>query len=366
MKKSKVLHLELSGQVGGIESFLTNLYSSMNQELIQFDFITQVNNPAKEFEMKQMGGNIFKVSSYKNPVKYIEDLQKVLEKGYEAIHIHKNSAANILPFIAIQKYKKKQKVIVHAHNTAPSIGKSTIILHKLNKNYLWKHSEYHLACSDLAGQWLYGRNNKFNVVKNGIDIKKYLFHLEDRKRIRNILGIPGNAFIVGHIGRFTKQKNHKRLISIFREINLKNKNSYLLLIGTGELEYLIKEIVFQMNLEKNIIFLGMRNDVPCLLNAMDVFFMPSIYEGLPIAAIEAQASGLPTILSDTISHETEITDAVSWISLEERDTAIADRILHNECEFSLRLNRNQQAIDSGYDIKMIGEYMSKIYLTGSI
>ena len=361
MEKIKILHFEISDSVGGIESFLVNLYTCIDREEFQFDFITQSDFPAKGDELQKLGGKIYKISTVKNPFKYIYDICKILDKGYDLVHIHKNSLANILQLIAVKICRKKIKIVLHSHNTAPTKGKITYFFHKLNINYGYYNSNYHLACSEVAGKWMYSNKN-FTVVKNGIIAKDYLFSQEKKEQVRKDLFIPKNAFVIGHVGRFSLQKNHEKLINIFNEIYLQDRNSYLILIGEGNLKESIVQLVKKLHLEKNVFFLGIRKDIPNLLNAMDVFLMPSFYEGLPVSAIEAQASGLNVVLSKNISEQTEITDGVMWFSIDDENEKIAKLVILNknvlECE---RINRNKQVIDKGYDMRTTSCYISELY-----
>lgn len=184
MKKIKVLHLELSENTGGIEVFLYNLYSHIDRDQFQFDFITQSDAPAKENEFKDLGGHIIKISSYKHPVRYYRELKTVMERGYDIIHIHKNSAANILP-VVIANIVGNATVISHSHNTSPtSGGRISLLLHKVNRGYLYKAIKYHLACSQEAGKWMYGSNKEFHVIPNGIDTKRFAFNQQTRNLYR--------------------------------------------------------------------------------------------------------------------------------------------------------------------------------------
>lgn len=362
-QKVKVLHLELDVHMGGIESFLYNLYSQIDREYVQFDFITRSDRPAMELELKKLGANIYQVSSYRKPLAYMHILTAVIENGYNVIHIHKNSAAIILPFIVAHRHKNL-RIFVHSHNTRPSVGGLSKVLHTLNKGILWNFSNEHFACSEVAGEWLYGFNKKFTVLKNGIITKDYKYNPYLRDSKREELHIPSDGFVVGNIGRFTEQKNQKRLVEIFEQILKINKNSYLLLIGDGNQRKKVKDYCSKRHLTEHVFFLGVRNDIQGLLMAMDAFIMPSLYEGLPIVAIEAQSTGLPLYLSDTISKETEITDAVQWFSLEESDMNIAKKVKIDQCTEKDRLNRNSKVIEAGFDMQETANYLCEKYCEG--
>ena len=361
MEKVKVLHMEIDVHMGGIESFLFNLYSQIDRERVQFDFVTRSNSPAMESELRELGAKIYRVSSYKNPLAYMRDLNAVIEYGYDIIHIHKNSAAVILPFIVAHKHKNI-RVFVHSHNTSPSIGGATQLLHILNRNILWKYSDEHFACSQIAGEWLYGKNKTFTVLKNGINTNAYKYDLQRRMAKRKELGIAENIFAIGNVGRFTEQKNQKRLVQIFEEYIRKNSNSVLLLVGDGEQKNVVENYCKERNLTKHVMFLGIRKDIPDLMMAMDAFVMPSIYEGLPIVAIEAQSAGLPLYLSNTISDETDITSNVKWFSLEEDNKAIAGIICDEQSTTQERIERNSKVVTAGFDMGETAKILQDAYV----
>lgn len=361
MEKVKVLHLELDVHMGGIESFLYNLYSQIDRERVQFDFVTRSNRPAMESELRELGAKIYRVSSYKNPLAYMRDLNAVIENGYDVIHIHKNSAAVILPFIVAHKHKNS-RVFVHSHNTAPSKGKVTTILHQINKKSLYELSDIHLACSDVAGKWMYG-DRKFEVVRNGIDTDKFRFDKNRRDVKRRELNVSDKTFVIGNVGRFTEQKNQVRLLDIYSEVKKKNSDSKLLLIGEGDLKEGCVVKAKELGIEKNVMFLGNRNDVADLMQAMDAFVMPSLFEGLPIVGVEAQAAGTHAFLADTISKETEISSNVTWFGLEQTDEEIARMILSSGVSTDLeRLKANKDVRKAGYDMFSTCKRIEEIYL----
>lgn len=350
MRKIKVLHLELSDNLGGIESFLYNVYSVIDKSKVQFDFVTRSYKPAKGDELAELGAGIINISNYSHPFRYMKELRNIVSEGeYDVVHIHKNSAAIILPFYLLRN-DKNVKVFVHSHNTRPSIKGVSSVLHRINKDYLYKHSSEHLACSQVAGEWLYGKKRDFAVIKNGIITNKFLFDKGNSEIIRKELNIPDDAFVIGNVGRFSQQKNQKRLIDIFIEIQKSNSNTYLILIGDGELRFEVEAYACENNIP-NIMFLGVRKDISMLMMAMDSFVMTSIYEGLPLVAVEAQAAGLDLYLANTISRETELTDSVEWFDLNESNCDIAKKIKLRKSSLTERLKRNQAVKNQGYDIE---------------
>lgn len=358
-RKIKILHFELSDNVGGIESFLLNLYTAIDRDRYQFDFVTTSDHPALGKQLEALGGHIYQVAPYKQAFSYSRDIRKVMAGGYDIVHIHKNSAANVIPFKAASEFPSI-KVIAHSHNTLPNGGKILSLLHRINKQYLWKNSDVHLACSTVAGEWMYGREKKFEVIPNGIDTQKFAYSDSEYIETRKSLGIAESTFVVGHIGRFTEQKNHVGLIRIFDQIYKLHPDSVLLLVGDGQLRRQIEELANSLDCRKAIRFLGIRNDVNKLLKCMDVFLMPSIYEGLPVVCIEAQAAGAYVWLSDTISREVELTHQVEWFNLEDKN--IAKRIINKgRPTSSHRLLCNQEIVRKGYDYKSLADKIDEIY-----
>lgn len=322
----RVLHFELTENIGGIETFILNLYKNIDRNKYKFDFIATCDNPAYGREFETLGGQIYRVPGYKNIVGYSRKITELIKRNdYDIIHIHKNSAANILPAI-IAKQVSRAKIIVHAHNTLPTKGLFSKLLHKMNRDYLYKLSDVHLACSDIAGRWMFGNEN-FEVIPNGIDADRFKFSEEGRNKVRREFKIPEEAFVIGNIARFVEQKNHRLLISIFENLLQIQKNAYLILVGRGGLEEKIKSSVQEKGISDHVIFAGSRKDIPDVMSAMDVFLMPSLYEGLPIVAVEAQANGLPLVLSDTIAKETNILGDTTWIGLYEDTNDIAKKIV---------------------------------------
>lgn len=311
MKRIRVLHSELNGELGGIESFLYNVYRFIDKEKVEFDFLTISDTPAYGDKFKKMGSTVYKVPKHINFLGYYFAIDKILREGnYDIVHIHKNSAIDILILKVLQRFPNI-KVVVHSHNTFPSVGGKLEKLHKFNRKYLYDNADYRLACSDNAGKWMYG-NGAFEIIKNGIDTKGFRFCTEYGEEIRAMYGIPMNAFVIGHVGRFTNQKNHSKLIDIFAAIKERKSDAYLLLLGGGELQDTIKSKVEKLNLCDSVIFCGVRTDVNKYLCAMDAFVFPSTWEGLGIVAIEAQASGLECYLSRELPKEVEVTD-IDWI-----------------------------------------------------
>lgn len=360
MEKIRVLHSELNGELGGIESFLYNLDNFMDKDKVVFDFLTTSSNPAYGEQLQKAGSKIYMVPSHYKFLEYRLAVKKILKEGkYDIVHIHKNSAIDILLLSVIKQFPDI-KVIAHSHNTFPSIGGKFQKLHYINRKILYKNTDCHLACSENAGRWMYG-NGTFEIIRNGIDTNVFKYNTRDREEIRRRYGIGEDAFVVGHVGRFTIQKNHSELVDIFMCLKKAHENSYLMLIGCGELENTIRDKVKQLRLEDSVIFCGVRKDVSKYFCAMDAFVFPSIWEGLGIVAIEAQAAGLETYLSKEVPKEVEVTDAVKWFDNKTSADEIAKQIDVRKVPENIRNARNTDVMNCGYDMKESAVKLLQIY-----
>lgn len=313
----RVLQIGMHDKIGGIETFLMNYYRNINKKGIQFDFVTMFDSICFEEEIKQLGGRVYKVTNVKkNPLKYYSQLKKIMEENkYRIVHINMLSLANIIPII-VAKRAKVENIIIHSHNTSTPHGIIRKLLDKFNKKIAVNNATELFACSELAGKWMFEKEKDFIVINNAIDLNNYKFNPSIRDKIRQELKIE-NKFVVGHIGRFSEQKNHKFLIEIFREVSKKEPNAILLLIGDGELKEEIKNLVNKYELNEKVIFIDSVSNANEYYQAMDIFVLPSLFEGLPVVGIEAQASGTNCIFSDTITKELELTNFVKFISIDD-------------------------------------------------
>lgn len=357
----RVLHVVHRMGYGGIETFIMNIYKNIDTTKVQFDFAVHTTIPGEyDEEIKKMGGNIYYFSSRgNNPFKYYKDWNSFLKKNsnkYNTIHMHVSSLTSILPIKLAKKYKIKNRLI-HAHSTQENglIHKVLSFFHKKNVS---KYVTNLIACSTEAGNYVFG-NNKFNLMNNGIIVKNYVFDIEKRNKIRKTYNLKNKDTAYVHVGRFCYAKNHQFLIKIFNEINKSNPNCKLFLIGDGELKNDIENQIKELKLTDKIILLGSRNDVSDLLQAMDMFIFPSNYEGLPLAMIEAQATGIPIYASKNISPESKISNLVTFISLEKSPKEWAKKILNNKIS---RMNNTADILKkAGYDILVTAKKLYNIY-----
>ena len=292
---------------GGIEMVLMNYYRFMDRKRVQFDFYYADDSSfPQQQEMQQMGAGTYPIPDYSKPLAFHRALYSAFKKkGYRIVHVHLNTMSVFALFAAWHAGVPVR--ICHNHSTAHwSEGKVTLlkyILRPLNKMF----ANRYFACGNAAGRWLYGKrwmdSGKVTVIPNAIDTKRFMYDPDARSRLRQELGIDERTFVVGHVGRFKHQKNHRYLLRVFRDVLDQKPDSVLLLVGDGRKQAEIQRLAHEMEIASRVIFAGVRNDVDKLYSVMDVFCLPSYYEGMPIVAWEAQCNGLPCLLSDKVTEE---------------------------------------------------------------
>lgn len=363
MEPVRVLHVINGMGSGGAESFIMNIYRNIDREKIQFDFLVRSSKEKFYFEeINKLGGKIYIMPPFpKNFIRNYRETKLFLKthKKYKIIHVHGNALIYIIPLIIAHKLNIPCR-IMHSHNTNTR-RKIYKPIHYLNKMIINSLITDSFACSQEAGEWMFNHND-FKVIKNGIDVEKFLYSEICREEIRKELNIEQN-FVVGHVGRFLNAKNHVFLVDVFNDICKRKDNAILILVGTGPLETEIKRKIKNLNLADKVIFIGERSDVNKLMCAFDTFVFPSIFEGLGIAVVEAQASGLPCIISDTIPREVAITGLVKFLSITRSSQVWSDEIL--SCE-SQRNNMYNEMTKSGFNVKQLSEKLQEFYLNNSI
>lgn len=308
-KPMRILHVLGALNRGGAETMIMNIYRNIDKSKIQFDFIIHTGEKCDYTdEVLSLGGKIYSFPKFnaRNFIQLIKIWKNFFSEHveYKILHSHIRSYASL--YIPIAK-KNKVFTIIHSHSISNGKGVSSII--KLIMQYpLRFEADCFFACSKEAGEWLYGKkivkSTKFKIINNCIQTTKFIFDSQIRKQMREELGID-NEIVIGHVGRMTEAKNHLFLLDVFKEFN-KNNNSTLLLVGDGELMDQIKKYAIYLKLKKKIIFVGSQENVEKYYQAMDIFVFPSLWEGLGIVIIEAQASGLPCVISNNIPSSVDI------------------------------------------------------------
>lgn len=368
--KEPIRVLQIIGIVagGGVESVIMNYYENVDRSKVQFDFIVHDDNKIDITQkVEAMGGKVYKVTPYyKNPIAFTYEIYKVIKKfHYRIVHSNMNTLSAFSLFAAWAAGVPIR--ILHNHSTSsPGETKRNImkfILRPLARLF----ANHYLACSRFAGDWMYGQkmmdSGKVTVINNAIDLKKYAFNLQKRKVLRKKLGVA-DEFVVGHVGRFMYQKNHDFLIDIFAEVHRKIPQMVLLLIGDGPLREGIEEKVRGLNLIENVRFLGVRDDVQDLYNAMDLFILPSHYEGLGMVGVEAQANGLNVLASTAVPDEMKFTNLVQFEDLKNDTSKWSDRIIQIYYNYHMTRNNRGAPIfnQSKFDISVQAKKLVNYYI----
>lgn len=349
---------------GGAETMIMNYYRNIERNRVQFDFVVHTEEHcAYENEIAELGGKLFRMPQYRflNHFAYLKAWNDLLKSHPEYCVLH----GHYFTFSALYFYiARKYKIICISHSHTESGKELRGFLKRLLVFPLRYLSNYCFACSTAAGKYLFGSKiiygQKFIVMNNAIDAKLFAFNVYKRDRGRLAEGI-GDKLVIGHVGRFINVKNHEFLIEIFSEIYQMHPDAVLLIIGDGSLRNRIEKKVTDLGLSKNVIFTGVRADIPDLLQAMDVFLFPSLFEGLPLTLIEAQASGLPCFVSDTVTKEVKITESVEFLSLSQPASEWAKKALELAMQHE-RKDTSEQIIKAGYDIRENAKWLQEFYL----
>lgn len=357
----KILHIPTGGLFAdGIFSCISAYITEMNRDRVEIDILA-TNQPKQEIvrQVQEMNCNLIVVPYRKQSLlKYFIELCKVLKKNkYDVVHVHGSSAIMCIELFAAKLVACKVRV-AHSHNTTCEHQRVDRILRPIFYQ-LYTHA---FACGQDAGKWLF-RDKKFIVIPNARNLEKYKYNSNKRKQWRKRLNIDETTLIIGHVGRINKQKNHKYLIEIFKEVKELREDSKLLLVGNGELMNEIKDKVRLLGLEKDILFLGVLENVNDLLSAMDIMVFPSLYEGLPLVVIEWQAAGLPCFIADTITDECVIESNVKKISINELPKTWAELIVNTELKERFENNKKIEADlqKAGYDITIASQMLKELY-----
>ena len=338
---------------------MMNYYRHINKADVMIDFAS-TNFADKELldELYINNSHYYNLSSRKkNVFKYIYNLYKLLNTTkYNVVHVNGNSATMTIELL-VAKLCGVKKRIAHCHSSKCDY----VVLHKFLKPLFDKLYTNALAVSDDAGRWIYGRN--YIILKNAIDISKFSFNLDKRLHTREKYGIADNVKLIGHVGKFYLPKNHGYIIEVFRELHLMNKNIYLMLVGDGELRVNIENQIKQFGLQDSVIITGMQKNTEVFYSALDYFIFPSLWEGMPLALLEAQASGLPAMISNNIDKDVIVSeytknesidvDPTVWAAYINKSILYDRNVVENENISRLRI--------CGYDIKDNADKLLRIY-----
>ncbi len=359
----RVLCIISNMNAGGAETFLMKLYRRLDKTKYQMDFCINVFDKCfYEEEILTLGGKIYRIPPKSTSRSSFEKrLYEIVKANYYNHVLRITSSA--LGFMDLKIASKAGAKVCAARSSNSSDGGSlkSKVAHRLGRILYGKYVNVKIAPSDLAAEYTFGKkayeSGAVNILHNAIDIDRYGFNADMRCRIRSEFGLSDDTTIVGHVGRFMTQKNHAFLLEVFSEYLKINGKSIMMLVGGGELESAIKQKASELGISDKIIFTGVRSDVPALLSAMDVFVFPSLYEGMPNTVIEAQATGLPCLIADTITREADITGLVHYLPLGD---AGAWAHLVAELPQVKRETPMQKFKENGYDIETVAEQFVKL------
>jgi glycosyltransferase involved in cell wall biosynthesis len=376
-KSIRVLQVLTIMNLGGAETMIMNYYRHLDRSKVQFDFL--LHRKERGFfddEIESLGGKIYRMSpiNLKNYFVYKKKLKLFFDEHpeYSIVHSHLNALSSII--LSVAKNKNIPYRIAHSHLAVESLVITKILkkntdikatikdsIQSLVRGKVSKVATHYFACGEKAGNWLFGKKNKakITIINNAINASLFTYNTATADKIKEEFGL-NNKKVIGHVGRFNEQKNHFLLIKIFNEICRKDESCVLLLIGNGNLKDKIKEEAKRLNIDKKIYFLGLRDNIPELLQAFDLFLFPSLYEGLPVTLIEAQASGLKIVTSSTVTKEVDMTGLITYIDLEKPASYWAESVLYN-INYNRR-NTLDQIREGGYDIHENAKKLQGFYL----
>ena len=366
----RVLHILGSLDRGGIETLLMRIYREIDRTKIQFDFLTHSSKEgAYTKEVLKLGGRVFSVPSRRDGImKNRKALNSFFTEhtDYKIVHMHLSSLSYVTPLKIAKKHEIPNR-IVHSHNVRQGGSSLHKYIHYYNQIFVKKTATEYFACSELAALWLYGgRNYKrgiYQVIKNAINVEDFEFDQGARTETRKKLNIEDNQLVIGHIGRFHPQKNHSFLLSIMQELIKTKPNALLLLVGDGQERQNIEEQIQRLNLKNNVKLLGVRSDIERLINSFDLFLLPSLYEGLGIVLVEAQANGIPVIASrNGIPEEVNITDCFHFLDLND-DVKVWTSLIDKISTETRDQNASKMVIEAGYNLKNIVNELEDFYLS---
>ena len=369
----KVLHIGADNiGYGGRSVIAFNLAQHMNNKIIHNDFLAlkKINNYFERL-INDTNGKILEVSIIKSTprIKFeVERTRKIIKaiktEKYDIVHIHADHAYEAMKSVWIAQKAGVKKFVIHAHTAGNNKDYSVLkkcIIH-FCQIIIARQTYMQVACSNEAALYLFGKKNrnKKYIINDGIDSSLFKYDSSSRKKKREYLGFKEDELVIGCVGRLAPSKNHIYLLRVFEEIKKIEPNARLILIGDGELKEKLRNVCKNKGLTESVNFLGNRNDVPELMQAMDVFVLPSLFEGFGIVNIEAQCAGLPCVLSDGIPKSVKITELVTFLPLELKPEIWAETILYLVMQ-NQRADRSSDVCNTGFDIRTSGKKVEEIY-----
>lgn len=356
----KILHVITGMGSGGAESMIMNWYRNIDRDKVQFDFLLRSSENIYKDEISRLGGKVYYMPEF--PKHYFSNYSKTGDffkehaADYSAIHVHGNALIYTNVFHIAKKYNIEKR-IMHSHSTSTK-SKLFLPVHKFNKMRIKHMANEYFACSDEAGKWCF--NKDYKVINNGIDVERFRFNEQKRETIRQSLAIDDDAVVFCHVGRFLEVKNHEFIFKVFSEYRKTNQNADLILVGVGPLMEKYQNMANNLNIADRVHFLGVRTDIPDIISAADIFIFPSIYEGLPLSLVEAQANGICCLASDAITKKSKVSDNIKYLSIKGTPKAWCDEIAL--INFENRKNAYISVEKCDFNIKQIAKSIQNYYL----
>lgn len=346
-----------SMNAGGAETFLMKIYRKLDKTKYQMDFAVATKDKGfYDDEILKMGGKIFHITPKSEGFfKNFNSIKKLVhDEGYASVLRTSQHSLSALELFAAKLGGAKKRVFRSSNSNTTTGTGFDVKLHKFCAFMPRYFANIRIAPSTEAAEFMFGpgciANGTASLLHNGVDLSVYCFSEQNRVNVRKELGIE-DRLVIGHVGRFNQQKNHEKLIEVFNSILKYRPDAVLVLVGQGEKEEIVKNLVKELCISDKVIFTGVRDDVPRLLSGMDVFVFPSLYEGMPNTVIEAQATGLPCLISDTITMEAKVTDLVRQQSLKDSNEVWAQSVVEITANTVNRAIYNSMMKQQGYDVE---------------
>ena len=359
----RILHMIGRLEMGGSQTMVMSLYRAIDRSKVQFDFVVDCDEEnVFEQEIAQLGGRVFRLPKFNG--KNFMEVRKAwaaffkTHPEYKVLHSHIRSYAAI--YLPVAK-AHGVKTIIHSHNTSNGHG-IMAIGKKLLQYPLRFQADYYFGCSEIAGQWLFGKkivaSDRYYMLKNAVDLDRFSYKQQIREKIRRQLNIKDDALVIGHIGRMHPQKNHHFLIDCFAEIAAQREDARLILLGDGDLRAEITEQIHRLVLDDKVLLLGIRKNIEEYLCAMDCMALPSLHEGLPVVVVEAQANGLHCFVADTVTKEVELSELVRYLPISQGSEPWVQAILNCKQE---HINVSRQIQEGGFCVSTSSRWLCDFY-----
>lgn len=347
MSSKKVLIYILSEGKGGVEEYVMNLSRYSKGSANRYGYLIMGRTTVYEEELKRLGVEYFFVPSKRHVVANIITYRKIFKKlrdSYNAIYFNTSGLYYAIPYLFAVIYG--YRIILHSHSTSGKKIKSFI--HMFNRWWIMKFVSVRLACSKPAGEWMFGNKQSFDIIPNAVDLDRFKFCMQNRIDCRKKYGVD-DYYLIGTIGRLHWGKNQVFLVEILKELLKKNVDAKLIIVGEGEMKEQIIAKAEELGVAQRVIFTGQKDSTEMYYSAMDCFLLPSFAEGFPVTLVEAQANGIPCIVSDRVTRETNISGNIKFLSLDSSPLLWAEEVMNNRERYDCMNKLN----DMGYNVKKL-------------